>query len=83
MNSNYTKLAAWIALMWFLPHCTHKTPPAKTAQADVALSVQEDCLLIAIERRLNRLEAQTMQPAKEKPTQAKPVPISASEAVHQ
>jgi hypothetical protein len=83
MINNYTKLAACIALMWLLPHCTKKSPPAKTIDPEVALSVQEDCLIIAIERRLNRLEAQTYQQKKEKPANAQPVPISASEAVNE
>lgn len=83
MILDYIKLAGCIALMWLLPHCAKKSQPAKTAQADVALSVQEDCLIIAIERRLARLEAQTMQPVKETTTRGKIVPISASEAVHQ
>jgi len=69
--------------MWLLPHCAQKQPPAKTVDAGVALSVQEDCLIIAIERRLTRLEAQTIQPVKETTTRGKIVPISASEAVHQ
>ena len=81
--SDYTKLAACLALMWLLPHCAQKQPPAKTVDAGVALAVQEDCLIIAIERRLTRLEAQTMQPQPELPTRGKIVPISASEAVHQ
>ena len=69
--------------MWLLPHCAKKQPPAKTVDAGVALAVQEDVLIEAIERRLARLEAQTMQPAKEATTRGKIVPISASEAVHQ
>ncbi len=83
MINNYLKLACCIALMWLLPHCAQKQPPAKTVDAGVALSVQEDCLIIAIERRLTRLEAQTIQPVKETTTRGKIVPISASEAVHQ
>ena len=82
--SDYTKLACCIALvMWLLPHCAQKQPPAKTVDAGVALAVQEDCLIIAINRRLARLEAQTYQPQQTKPTRGKIVPISASEAVHQ
>ena len=82
--SDYTKLAACIALvMWAMPHCAQKQPPAKTVDAGVALSVQEDVLIQAIERRLTRLEAQTMQPQPEKPTRGKIEAISASEAVHQ
>lgn len=83
IKNNYTKLAAVIALMWLLPHCAKKNPPGKTSNPAVALSVQEDCLIIAIERRLNRLEAQTFQPTKGKPANANPVPISASEAVNE
>ena len=81
--SDYTKLAACIALMWLLPHCAKKQPPAKTVDSGVSLAVQEDCLIIAIERRLARLEAQAIQPQPELPTRGKIVPISASEAVHQ
>ena len=82
--SDYTKLAACIALvMWLLPHCAKKQPTAKTVDAGVALSVQEDVLIQAIERRLARLEAQTMQPVKETTTRGKIEAISASEAVHQ
>ena len=80
--SDYTKLACCLALMWLLPHCAKKQPPAKTVDSAVALSVQEDCLIIAIERRLTRLEAQTIQPQPELPTRGKIEAISASEAVH-
>ena len=81
--NNYTKAATILLIMWAAPHCCKKSHPAKTVDAGVALSVQEDCLMIAIERRLTRLEAQTMQPQPELPTRGKIVPISASEAVHQ
>ena len=83
MINDYLKLAACIALMWTMPYCAKKAQPPKTVQADVALSVQEDCLIVAIERRLTKLEAQTYQPAKQKPTHGEIVPISASEAIHQ
>lgn len=81
--NDFTKVAAILIIMWAMPHCAKKNPPAKTVDAGVALSVQEDCLIIAIERRLARLEAQTMQPVKETTIRGKIVPISASEAVHQ
>lgn len=81
--SDYTKLAACLVIIWLLPHCAQKQPPAKTVDAGVALSVQEDCLLASINRRLASLEAQTIQPQPEVTTRGKIVPISASEAVHQ
>jgi hypothetical protein len=80
MINNYTKLAASIALMWLLPHCAKKSPPAKTIDSSVALSVQQDCLIMAIEKRLSKLEAQTIQTS---PTRAKIVAISSIEAVHE
>lgn len=81
--NDFTKVAAILFIMWAMPHCAQKQPPAKTVDAGVALSVQEDVLIQAIERRLARLEAQTMQPQPETTTRGKIVPISASEAVHQ
>lgn len=81
--NDFTKVAAILFIMWAMPHCAKENPPAKTVDSGVSLAVQEDCLIIAIERRLARLEAQTMQPQPELPTRGKIVPISASEAVHQ
>lgn len=83
IKNNYTKLAAVIALLWLLPHCAHKNPPAKTPAPNITFSAQEDCLIVAIERRLNRLEQTTIKTDKEKPTHGKPVPISAREAVNE
>lgn len=84
MKNDSIKLAAILALMWFMPHCAQKQPSIKEVKPQhAALSVQEDCLLISIERRLCKLEATTCQPIEETTTRGQPVPIRASEAANQ
>lgn len=72
MINDFIKVVVVLFIIWAMPQCSHKTKPVKIAQADVSLSVREDCMIVAIKRRLTLLEAQAYSPQQPNP---KPIQV--------
>jgi len=81
--NNISKAIALGIIALVFQYCAEKPAKVKTYDAGVALSVQEDVLKFAIERRLAQLEAHVYEPIKKTQPARRIQAVSASEAVNQ